>query len=379
KVRNLPFLRYTARGLPRFCAVLALLSLHAPLASCQSRPAKATAPAGPKPAKSSSMLSAVQTDKFNLSASPGTADGYPVTIDKGRFFTSAGGGFPIPSGHFIEQGWGGTAIGWAVGDPMQPAPDSLEIRWYSYAEDAFWQGKFLLPQERIYTLLKQGLWMADRQQQLTYTGLSVSVLPTGGVVVWLNGQGNKVLIGRYQAQRIDYDYALHRPRVDRAAVLATRRAQMSPEVQQEIKSGTLSAKKWDDYLRHYRWQLEFSQPVTLAKYGIGYLSAEETNRATSPDMAAFAQQVLTPVEKAVPQGAMLYLTGTYGRKRLLKIKSFDEAETQAAFRTLHTQFPAEPLTLHVELNPDLTTAVLSLRAGGKSLPLTKSKTQLFDY
>lgn len=364
------------------CWLLALLSLHAPLASCQSRSATHaafSAATGKKNPNKTAMLPAYQTDKFDLSATPGTADGYPVTIDRGRFFASTGGGFPVPSGHFIEEGWGGTAIGWAVGDPMQPAPDSLEIRWYSYAEDAFWQGTFLLPQERIHALLKQGLWEAGQQKQLTYTSLSVSVLPTGGVVVWLNGQGEKVLIGRYQAQRIDYDYAKHRPRVDRAAVLATRRAAMSPEVQQEIKTGTLSAKKWDEYLRRYRWQLEFSQPVTLAKFGIRYLSAEATGLPTSPDMAAFARQLLTPVEKAVPRNAMLYLTGACGRKRLLKISPFDEAETQAAFRALHAQFPQEPLTLHVELNQELTTAALSLRAGGKSLPLTQTKVQFFDY
>ena len=45
------------------------------------------------------MLSAYQTDKFDLSASPGTADGYPVTIDQGRFFASTSGGFFILSGH----------------------------------------------------------------------------------------------------------------------------------------------------------------------------------------------------------------------------------------------------------------------------------------
>ncbi len=325
------------------------------------------------------MLSAVQTDKFKLSAAPGTADGYPVTIDRGRFFDSTGGGFPVPSGHFLRSGWGGSAIGWAVGDPMQPAPDSLEIRWYSYTEDAFWQGQFLLPQQRIHDLLKQGYWNPEQKRQETYDDLAVSVLPTGGVVVWLRGS-NWLLIGRYQAQRIDYDYALHRPRVDRAAVLATRRAEMSPEVQQEIKMGTLSAKKWDEYLRHYRWQFAFSQPVTLSNFSLTLLSAERLSTAPTPDFAAYTRELmLSPSEKAVPKSSMLYLTGAYGRKRLLKIKPFDEAETQAAFRSLHAQFPHEALTLHVELNPELTTAALSLRASGKSVPLTKTKVQFFDW
>jgi len=98
------------------------------------------------------------TERFDLSASPGCADGYLATIDEARFISSKGGSsFPVPYGHRLDSGWGGSAIGWTVGDPRQPAPDSLEIRWFSYTEDKFYEGHFLLPQERIYHLLKQGL------------------------------------------------------------------------------------------------------------------------------------------------------------------------------------------------------------------------------
>ena len=45
-------------------------------------------------------LPAYQTNKFDRSATPGTADGYLTTIDRGRFFASTGSGFLIPSGQF---------------------------------------------------------------------------------------------------------------------------------------------------------------------------------------------------------------------------------------------------------------------------------------
>ncbi|RZK28283.1 MAG: DUF2931 family protein, partial [Hymenobacter sp.] len=156
------------------------------------------------------------SERFTLSASPGCADGYPATIDEGRFI-NPGGSFPVPYGHFLDSGWGGSAIGWSVGDPLQTAPDSLEIRWFSYTEDKFYEGHFLLPQQRIYALLKQGLWDAENKKQVTYNDLSVSVVPGGVVVVWLTmGRSDQVLIGRYQAREIQYDYARHRPQVDRA-------------------------------------------------------------------------------------------------------------------------------------------------------------------
>ena len=248
-----------------------------------------------------SMLAPYQTEKFRLSATPATADNYPVTIDRGRFINSGGSGFPVPYGHFLKSSWEGSGIGWAVGDDFQAVPDSLEIRWFSYTEDKFYEGHFLLPQEKIYALLKQGFWDTENKRIETYCDFTVCVLLTGGVVVWLGGTSRKEVVGRYQAQEIEYDYARHRPRVDRAADVAETRAKLPAAVQAEIKAGTLSTKKWDAYLKRYPWKLEFSQPLTLFDHGIGFRSAEKASAPLTADLAAFAQEVLAPSPKAVPR------------------------------------------------------------------------------
>ena len=318
------------------------------------------------------------SERFALSASPGCADGYPATIDEARF-TTPSGSFPVPYGHFLNSGWGGSAIGWSVGDPMQAAPDSLEIRWFSYTEDKFYEGRFLLPQERIYKLLKAGVWDAENRQQVTYNDLSLSVVPGGVVFVWLAVAGdNQVLIGRYEAREIAYDYARHRPKVDRAADVADTRAKLSPEVRREIATRTISSKKWDTWLKRYPWQLAFSQPLTLTDYSIGYLNAEATSSPLTPDMAAYAQTVLTPSPKPIPSHVNFFVAGAYGRKKLFKVRPFDEGEVTAAFQTLAAAHPGQPLTLFIETNEQLTQASLSLRAGKQVIPLTKSPVQLFD-
>lgn len=323
-------------------------------------------------------MSAIQTDRFELSGSPGCADGYPATIDEGRFITSDGGSFPVPYGHFLKSGWGGTAVGWAVGDEMQPAPDSLEIRWFSYTEDQFYQGKFLLPQERLHALLKQGFWDTENRKQITYDDLAISVAPKGAVYVWLRGTPNRVFIGRYQAQPIQYDYERHRPKVNRALDVRETRAECSPEVQREIATGTISTKKWDEYLKTYPWQLAFSRPLTLTDFGIGYLNAERTGAPLTADLVAHAKVLTAPSLKPVPTYVMLYVAGPYGRKKLFKIDPFDEHETQAAFQALHQQQPQEAITLFVDTDEQLTKATLSLRAGGQTIPLSKSRVQPFD-
>jgi len=318
------------------------------------------------------------TERFELSASPGCADGYPATIDD-AYFLSPGGGFPVPYGHRLDSGWGGSAIGWSVGDPMQPAPDSLRIRWFSYTEDKFYEGHFLMPQERLYKLLKEGIWNTDSKQKETYNDLSLSVVPGGMVVVWLGVAGaNRVLIGRYEAREIQYDYARHRPGVDRVASVREGRAAASPEAQRAIATRTLGPQKWDTWLKRYPWQLAFSQPLTLTDYSIGYLNAESISYPSTPDMVAYAQALLTPSPKPVPTDVNFFVAGAYGRKKLFKVRPFDEQETLSAFQTLAAAHPGQPLTLFIETNERLTEAKLSLRAGKQVIPLTKSQVQLFD-
>ena len=315
--------------------------------------------------------------KFALSATPGTADGYPARFEQARFLTPGGGSFPVPYGHLLKGNWGGSAVYWAVGDDYQAVPDSLEIRWFSYPEDKFYEGHFRLPQAHLRALLERGLWERESHSYFTYSTLNVCVIPTGVVVVWLSaGQSNKVLIGRYQAREIAYDYARFRPGVDRAAAVRETRAALSAEVQHEIATGGLSSQKWDAYLTPYPWQLAFSRPLTLTRFALGFFSAEAIGDPVSADAATQAQLVLAPSPKAVPRSAMLYVAAPDGRQRLFKVLPFDEAQTMAAFQALHAQHPQAVITLYVDPDEDLRQVTLSLRAGGQVLALTKSKVQV---
>ena len=172
---------------------------------------------------------AYQTEKFKLSAIPGAAKGYPMTIQVGNFIRSDGKTFPVPSGHTIDAGWTGIQIGWAVGDELQPAPDSLEILYFSYLEDTFYEGHFALPQERIHALLKQGFWDGFNNQLLTYDDFVVSVLPAGRVMVWLAGAGRQTLVGRYMAVPAPHtDFRRFYPATDRADMRKNKRAAAPP-------------------------------------------------------------------------------------------------------------------------------------------------------
>jgi hypothetical protein len=340
-----------------------LASLALALPACAQRAARSSSTAAMLP---------YQTQPFHLSAGPCAAKGYHMTIQVGAFVRSDEKTFPVPSGHYLRGDWGASSISWSVGDENQPAPASLEILYFSFTEDKFYEGHFALPQQRIHDLLQAGFWDTDDQQHVTYDKLVVCVLPKGMVCVWLSGGGNKVLIGRFQGSVSDADFKQFYPKTDRAEMFQLELAKTTPAVQQQMKAGTISTKQWDEYLRTYNWQLAFSEPLTLTKYYVSYLNAEINNYPATRDLAPHLQELLTPHTRAVPRTLSLYVRDEAGHAHLLRTRAFDEAETMAAFATLHQASPSRPLTLRVETDKYVKKASFVLTDGVKSIPLTKT-------
>ena len=299
-----------------------------------------------------------------------------MTIQFGAFVRSDGNTFPVPSGHFLQGNWGQSGISWSVGDENQPAPDSLEILYFSYTEDKFYKGRFALPQQHIHELLKTGFYDTDDKRHVAYTELTVCVLPKGVVVVWLSGSGKQVLIGRFQGSVSDADSKQFYPKTDRAQMLRTERAKMPSEVQQQVAAGTISAQHWDAYLKPYTWQVAFSQPLTLYNYYLTGVNAEVTNYPDTREMAPFLRALLTPRPRSAPAKLGLYVRDEAGHQYRLRVRAFDETQTQAAFQSLHQANSTHPLTLRVETDKYLKKATLMLTDGTKTILLTKSPVEI---
>ena len=322
-------------------------------------------------------LESYQTERFRLSAAPAAAEGYPMEVVEGRFITSDGKSFVVAPG-FLEGEWGLSSIAWVSGDGTAPAPDSLEVRWFSYPEDKFYEGHFLMPQRRIHDLLQQGFWNTDDREHQTYHNLTLCLLPKGVVVVWLKGQ-NQVLIGRYEGREIAFDFKRFNEAANRPRMIAQERAEMPPAVQEQIRTGTLSTKQWDAYLKTYPWQVAFSQPLKLYHFGVDYFNAESVAYPPTREGAvAYAQTLLVPSVRPVPQDMLLRVDAGYGRKRQIQVRAFDETETLAAFQALHAASPTLPLTLYVETDARVDRARLFLKNDRQQVELLKSPVLLFD-
>lgn len=320
-------------------------------------------------------LEPYQTERFELTAGPAAAKGYPMEIEEGRFLTS--GGKSIPFGpEFLEGEWGFSHSVVVSGDGMAPAPDSLELRWFSYTEDKFYEGHWAMPQRRIYDLLKQRFWVSQFNRYERYNELTVCLLPTGVAVVWLAG-ANQVLIGRYQARAINFDFKRFNPAANRPLMIRQEQAKLPPSVQAQMRGGRLNSRQWDEYLLAYPWKVELSQPLALYNSGVAYFSTERDYYSTSSTTPSQLPPLLAATPKPVPR--YLQVTGTLpdGRQRKLKVRAFDEAQTLAAFRTLHAAHPGAPITLRLVTDADFTQGQLLLQNAYQQIPLTCSALEIY--
>ena len=326
-------------------------------------------------------MSAVQTEKFVLTAGPCAADGYFVMIQGGAFTCSDGSGFGVPSGHLLRSTWGASGTMASSGDDRHPAPERLALTWFAYAEDTFYQGEFALPQEKIHALLKQGSWDLEKKKQVTYNELTVCVLPKGVVVVWLTG-GNQVLLGRFQAAAFTpsaAQYERYYGQANRASFVKYRQTQMPPAVQAEIKAGALSTQKWDDYLKTYPWQIEFAQPLTLYRYEIGLVNAERTSDPlTREGLEAYRNVLLQSSAKALPDALYLFSQAPHQARYLVRVKQLDQTEVRAAADQLRKAHPTSPLTFFFDIDKAYQKGTLSLKNEWRTLLLPKSAVEVLS-
>ena len=74
-----------------------------------------------------------------------------------------------------------------VGDGFKPLPDRLEITFFSYTENVFYQGAFDLPYGKILELFNAGYFSQRENGHATYDNIMCGIAPGGTVVVWLLG------------------------------------------------------------------------------------------------------------------------------------------------------------------------------------------------
>ena len=169
-----------------------------------------------------------------------------------------------------EPDWG-SAYANEGNDPKE-LPKDIDIVWFSFIENCFYNLQAPLDYEKIEKLFKEGFEQRIRYGELrhtTYNGLVVGLAPGGTVVVWV-GKGYSPIteVGRFQASRTylteTSDMDSHERLIfdkEYRKSLATAPNIVPLEVQKANEGKPIPYNLWDRYAEtQYRWYPTFEIP-----------------------------------------------------------------------------------------------------------------------
>ena len=194
--------------------------------------------------------------------------GYPIHVYAGRV-----GPQYITSDLWCsteEPDWGSAYVN--EGNDPNELPKDIDIVWFSFIENCFYNLQASLDYEKIEKLFKEGFEQRIRYGELhhtTYNGLVVGLAPGGTVVVWV-GKGYSPIteVGRFQASRTylteTSDMDSHERLIfdkEYRKSIATAPNIVPLEVQKANEGKPIPYNLWDRYAEtQYRWYPTFEIP-----------------------------------------------------------------------------------------------------------------------
>lgn len=131
---------------------------------------------------------------------------YPVQVIEGYFESDTGEQFRMAKGKTVNKGWGKLGTIFMSGDKLKPVPTSLHIKWYSFAEDVFYQISLDLDAAKATALFSEPYISPVTDQMKEFDYLMVAMAPGGTINVWLYGEQVVVELAHAQAEPFDYPW-----------------------------------------------------------------------------------------------------------------------------------------------------------------------------
>lgn len=268
--------------------------------------------------KQTEML--VKIEKFKWLPETGGDITCPVDIVNGSFILSDDDSVWIPNQEYLNGSWGASSGTMAVGDAKKKVPERMKLTWFSYAENKFFSGDFVLPQKTIYDIFKKDygstIGMDGVEYKNEYNTLTISFAPEGMVTLWIDGIGSKE-IGTYQAHETNLDWRSYRSRgADRNEWVDIRRKEMPLFVQQEISQGKISNKYFKDRLKRYNYKIGINRTdFKIYNYDIFFMNNEDISNANTG--LDFLND--TTNRKAVPISMVIFVEDQFSRKLEVRI------------------------------------------------------------
>ncbi|WP_437296947.1 DUF2931 family protein [Sorangium sp. So ce426] len=295
----------------------------------------------------------------------------PVHLVRGDLYFADGGSIYIPDGRDVANGWGEWGSTHIVGAAVKPVPVRLDLTWFSYLEDRFFGGSFMLPTATMTTLFRAGVADPQTEEFRGFERIVVGMAPEGLVAVWMSTGSEAIEVASFIAPEVDLPWervldnpASSRPAFIRQVLAAKLNARGLARLGREGTPRGL----YQSYRRQYNWRPTVTGEGMPTGLWIRSFNGERA-------FIGCAGPAIPRERRPVPAAINLGWMAPDGGARFARL-TFDETEIFAAFAKLSRGDAARVLAL--ELETARTTVAISLRDEKYVLPLEKVLVELFS-
>lgn len=324
--------------------------------------------------------------------------GYVMEIVDGDFLSVNNESIAsVPGNQVLQyQWWNGESGLMITGEQYKELPARMKIKWFSYAEDKFYEGDFKLDYEKISNLFKQGLKCSNGRTNYHY--FKVAIAPGGQVFLYLMG-GNAILLGSYQAEE---NYLLkwtdlgNRSNDQRKNAVQHYQLKSPLQTQKEIAENRINTTIWKDINIKYPWKytLEAEEFENLAftmlkeRKGVDYINGEQT-WCTDTDYFIKTSHKAIPLEiDGVFKTAAgrtftirIYpgnVEGLEPNKQSYEVRRGREQKLVKLFKEFYEKIDRQDFDIHLRMDPHFQTGKVYLKKGNIEQEIPDTEVQIFD-
>ncbi len=331
---------------------------------------------------------------YHYGVNVSSADGYMVLLDFNNNYLTNREGQPILP--FTSVG-GPPEIGWgwgvqATGIDYPPLPYGVKVRFFSIAENQFWEGETGFDQtklQQLNTYTVNDIIYRTKNPFLGSFDFIVNYAPQGLVTIWISGEGEIFLLTQFKAKKVEEknwmqfvsailpteNNTLTREKYLIYQLEGTDRvtpyAVLSEKIKKEIAEHRLpSSAPWLRLMNTYPWVLTTNDEYPLKDYKTRYVNGELYYTYKEQD-----QYQLAP--RAVPYELVVY----FENKKTNELKRadlyFDQEQMIQAFEKLNKSLEnTGPIKLHLNIDDDLTRVDVYVIRGKESVEVDTTRAEL---
>lgn len=287
--------------------------------------------------------------KFKWATAASAPEQFPMRIIAANLIYGEGDAAYVPGGVAIAPGWGSAAARAGAHGP-RPIPRVLDILFFSYTEDAFYRGKFVLPYNKMLAAFQDGydINFGGKRERRTFTAITVGVAPGGVIAMWLKGPRKSLEVfydDRATKVTLPWSIMTDNTRLTREEYVADtiKHYVKSPDAYAALKKNGPPFGLWDRLRKRYAWQPEtINVPLRDEEVGpILYYNGEAESLFLPLDQATAA------ATRPVPKQLSFVWKDPARPKGLLVEIYFNEKEVFDAFEKLGAN--NQPLKLELKI------------------------------